>query len=93
MTRSLAVLGQGHQRLIHQIHVVLVDVQPQQPKPPSGGPANAVEKFQGVGDQIVRVLVALLRVQKVLVGNIFIFIYLICIYFYLVYHISTYMYL
>lgn len=49
----LAVLSEGLQCLGDERHVVLVDVEPQQPQPPRGAAAHDVEELQRLAHQVV----------------------------------------
>lgn len=49
----LAVLGQGLQGLGDESHVVLVDVEPQQPQPARGAAAHDVQELQRLTHQVV----------------------------------------
>lgn len=49
----LAVLGQGLQGLGDESHVVLVDVEPQQPQPARGAATHDVQELQRLTHQVV----------------------------------------
>ena len=55
----LTVLCDGLQGLPHQVHVPLVDVQPQQAQAPRGAAADAVQELQCLTHQVVVGLVVL----------------------------------
>lgn len=59
MAGPLAVLGQGFQGLGDEGHVVLIDVETQQPQPPRGAAAHDVEELQRLAHQVVVGLVVL----------------------------------
>ena len=68
MAGSLAVLGEGLQALGDEVHVGLVDVEPQQPQTPRGAAAHDVQELQRLTHQVVVGLVVL-AAQEVLHGG------------------------
>lgn len=65
MARALAVLCEGLQGLDDQAHIVLVDVEPQQPQAPCGAATHDVQELQGLTHEVVVGLVVL-TAQEVL---------------------------
>lgn len=45
---TLAVLGDGFQRLLHQVHVALINVKSQQPEASGGASADAIQELQSL---------------------------------------------
>lgn len=68
MTWTLAVLSQTLHSLVYKSHVLLVDVETQQAQSSSGAATDAVQKLEGLTDQVVVVLVVLVA-QEVLWRN------------------------
>lgn len=62
---ALAILGEGLQGLDDEAHVVLVDVEPQQPQTARGAAAHDVQELQSLAHQVVVGLVVL-AAQEVL---------------------------
>lgn len=67
VTWPLTVLSQALHRLVYESHILLVDVETQQAQSACGAAADAVQKLEGLTDQVVVVLVVLVA-QEVL-GN------------------------
>lgn len=65
MAGSLAVLSEGLQGLDDEAHIVLIDVEPQQPQATCGAAAHDVQELQCLTHQIVVGLVVL-TAQEVL---------------------------
>lgn len=68
MTWTLAVLSQTLHSLVYKSHVLLVDVETQQAQSSGGAATDAVQKLEGLADQVVVVLVVLVA-QEVLRRN------------------------
>lgn len=65
MTWTLAVLSQTLNRLVYESHILLVDVETQQAQSACGAATDAVQKLEGLTDQVVVVFVVLVA-QEVL---------------------------
>ena len=65
MARPLAVFAESLERLLDEVHVVLVDVQPEESESACCAAANAVEELERFANQIESALVPL-RPQIVL---------------------------
>lgn len=68
VTWTLAVLSQTLHSLVYKSHVLLVDVEAQQAQSSRGAATDAVQKLEGLTDQVVVVLVVLVT-QEVLGRN------------------------
>lgn len=68
VTGTLAVLSQTLHSLVYESHILLIDVETQQAQSPCGAATDAVQKLEGLTDQIVVVLVVLVA-QEVLRRN------------------------
>lgn len=65
MAGALAVLGDGFQRLSHQVHVTLINVKSQQAQTSGGASADAIKELQSLAHQVV-VGFVVLAAQEVL---------------------------
>lgn len=68
VTWTLAVLSQTLHSLVYESHVLLIDVEAQQAQSSSGAATDAVQKLEGLTDQVVVVLIVLVT-QEVLRRN------------------------